>query len=144
VTIEWPDSPSGSVIDNENFDSPFLVGEGISMSGKIVEFRIHHDLKRARLYREQAVPRGPAIQARLDRISNLLEELEDLTRGAKDLPAPLLVQARASIEKTSRIVKPGAQFAVSAGPEENDEGDPQPDVDREILERMYRDLNPHT
>jgi hypothetical protein len=107
------------------------------MTGEIIEFR------RARLYRKQAVPRGPAGQARLEqqiaRISDLLEELEDLTRGAKGLPSPLLVQARASIEQASRM-KSRVRFVVSAEPDENGEGDPQPDVDREILERMYRDL----
>ena len=117
------------------------------MSGEIIEFRSHHDLKRAKLYRKQAVPRGPVELARLDqqiaRISGLLEVLENLSRGAKDLPSPLLVHARASIERASRILKPGGRFVVSAGPEENGEGDPQPDVDRELLERMYRDLDLH-
>ncbi len=64
----------------------FIGDEGISMRGKIIEFRRYHDLKRARLYRQQAVPRGPAAQARLDqqiaRISGLLGELEELARGA--------------------------------------------------------------
>lgn len=115
------------------------------MSGEIIEFQGHHDLKRARLYGKQAVPRGPAGQAgrdqRIARISGLLGELENLTRGAKDLPSALVVQARASIEKTSRTLKPCARFAGSARPEENGEGDPQPDVDGELLERMYRDLD---
>ena len=112
------------------------------MSGEIIEFRRHHDLKRAELYRRQAVPRGPAGQARLEqqiaRISGLLEELENLTGGAT---APLLVQARASIEKAGRIL-PGGRFEVT-GPEETGEGDPQPDVDRELLERMYCNLDLH-
>lgn len=113
------------------------------MSGEIIQFRSHHDLKL-----QQAVPGGPAGRVRRDqqiaRISNLLEELEDLARGAKDVPLTLLAQARASIEKTSRIHKPCAQFAASAGPEENGEGDPQPDVDGEMLERMYQALNSDT
>jgi hypothetical protein len=116
------------------------------MSGEIIEFRRHHDLKRGKLYRKQAVPRGPAGQARLDqqiaRISGLLEELENLTGGAKDLPSPLLVQASASIEKAGRIL-PSGRFVVNPGPEESGEGDPQPDVDRELLERMYCDLDLH-
>jgi len=118
------------------------------MSGKIIKFGGHHDFKRARLYTKQAVPRGPAGQARLDqqiaRISGLLLELEDLTRGPEDLPSALLVQARASIEKTSRILQPCTRFAVSAGPEESGEDDLQPDVDHELLEKMYRDLELHS
>lgn len=86
------------------------------MCGKIIEFRRYHDLKRARLYRQQAVPRGPAAQARLDRqithISSLLGDLEELTRGARDLPRQILVQP----------------------------DDPQPEVDRGLLDRMYRAL----
>jgi hypothetical protein len=116
------------------------------MGGRIIEFRGHLDLKRARLYCKQAVPRGPAGQARLDqqiaRISGLLRKLEHLTRGPEDLPSAIL-QARAGIEKTSCILQPGARFAVSAGPEENGEGDPQPDVDHELLEKIYRDLDMH-
>jgi hypothetical protein len=60
------------------------------MGGKIIEFRVYHDLKRAKVCRRQVVPRG------------------------------------------------------LAGPEENGEGDPQPDVDRLVLDRMYLDLEPHT
>lgn len=89
------------------------------MSGKIIEFRRARDLGRARLYRQQAVPRAPAGQAtpsqqtnpqiarQIARISRLLEELEALTRG----------------------------------PQANGEDDPQPDVDRGLLDRMYRALD---
>ena len=118
------------------------------MSGKIIKFVGNHDLKRARLYAKQAVPRVPAGQARLDqqiaRISGLLLELEDLTRGPEDLQSALLVQARASIEKTSKILQPCTPFAVSAGPVKSGEGDLQPDVDHELLEKMYRDLELHS
>ena len=86
------------------------------MSGKIIEFRRYHDLKRAGLYRQQPAPRAPAAQARLGqqiaRISDLLGELEELTRGAGDVPLRILVQA----------------------------DDPQPEVDRGLLDRMYRAL----
>ena len=130
---------------NEGSGSPFIRGEGISMSGKIIEFRRHHDLERARLCAKQAVPRSPAGQARLGqqiaRISGLLGQLEDLTRGTTDLPSTILVQARASIEKTSRILQPCARTAVNTGPKENGEDDPQPDVDHRLLERMYRALD---
>jgi hypothetical protein len=101
------------------------------MRGKIIEFRRYHDLSRVRLYRQQAVPRGPAAQARLDRqiarISGLLGELEELTRGAGDLPPEMLVQARATTETASRFLRPQPD-------------DPQPEVDRGLLDRMYRAL----
>jgi hypothetical protein len=112
------------------------------MAGEIIDFRLHHELKRGRLHRRQTVPRGPAGQARLDqqiaRISGLLGELEELTRSAGALPPPILVRARASIAETSRILPPGRQSAASTEAEENSEVDPQPDIDRGLLERMYR------
>ena|SRR5215218_10174000 len=112
------------------------------MAGEIIEFRLHHELKRGRLHCRQAVPRGPAGQARLDqqiaRISGLLGELEELSRSAGALPPPILVRARASILESSRIRPPGKQSAASTGPEESSEVDPQPDIDRGLLEKMYR------
>ena len=81
------------------------------------------------------------------RIAALLGELEDLSYGARHVPSPLLEQTRDSIEKARHVLKSCAQFADSAAPvmaeplmAEDDEADPQPDVDRDILERLYRDL----
>ena len=114
------------------------------MAGEIIEFRLHHELRRGRRHRRQAVPRGPAGQARLDqqiaRISGLLGELEELTRNAGASPPPILVRARASILETSRIRPPGKQSAASTGPEESSEVDPQPDIDRGLLEKITAPL----
>lgn len=110
------------------------------MSGKIIAFGIHQNLKRASLYRRQSVPRGQTREVRLKlqiaRISALLAELEEMTgtdigtgNGAS---LPLVVQARAALDGAIKHL------------ESNEEGDPQPDVDRALLERMYRDLNPST
>ncbi|HEX9327706.1 MAG TPA: hypothetical protein VF915_14375 [Reyranella sp.] len=107
------------------------------MSGKIIEFRGHHGLKRANLYRRQTVPRGLTREVRLKlqiaRISTLLEELEELagagTGTSTGAAPPLVVQTRTIIERTNQLL------------DRSDEGDPQPDVDRALLERMYRDLN---
>lgn len=108
------------------------------MSGKIIAFRSHQNLKRANLYRRQSVPRGLTREVRLKlqiaRISALLGELEELTGtsiGTGTSP-PLVVHARATLERATRHL------------ETSDEGEPQPDVDRALLERMYRDLNPFT
>jgi hypothetical protein len=117
---------------------------GYFMSGKIIEFR-SRDINRASLYRTQAVPRpdGQAVlRVRTARISALLDELEDLIGSADHRSSPHLLQARATVERTRRILAPRAEPAASAGLETYNDGDPQPDVDRALLERMYRDLNP--
>lgn len=102
------------------------------MSGKIIEFP---NTNRASLYRTQAVPRpdGQAVlRLQVARISALLEELEDLIGSADGRSSPHLLQARSTVERTRRILTSRT----------DNDGDPQPDVDRSLLERMYRDLNP--
>jgi hypothetical protein len=83
-------------------------------------------------------PRGPTPQ--IARIAALLGELEALSRDAPQVPFPLLVQTRASIEKARGVLKDCEQSSAPAVSEEDGEGDPQPDVDNDLLERMYRDL----
>ena len=107
------------------------------MSGKIIEFP-SRDTNRASLYRTLAPPRpdGPALlRLQIARISVLLEELEDLIGSADGRSSPHQLQARSTIERTRRILTSRTEST------END-GDPQPDVDRSLLERMYRDINP--
>ena len=114
------------------------------MSGKIIEFP-SRDTHRASLYRTQSAPRpdGPAVlRPQIARISALLEELEDLIGCADGRSSPHLLQARSTVEWTRKILTPRTEPTASAGLETNDDGDPQPDVDRSLLERMYRDLNP--
>jgi hypothetical protein len=117
---------------------------GYFMSGKIIEFR-SRDTNRASLYRTQAVPRpdGRAVlKLQVARISALLEEIEELIGSADDRSSPHLLQARATVDQTRRVLIPRAEPTASAGLETYDDSDPQPDVDRALLERMYRDLNP--
>jgi hypothetical protein len=110
------------------------------MSGKVIQFR---DLKRAGLFRQQAVPRESARQATIElqiaRISSLLGELEELSG---DHSSPLLLQARSSIEGIRKRFAPQTGSAALDGLGGDD--DPQPDVDPALLERMYRDLNTTT
>jgi hypothetical protein len=69
------------------------------------------------------------------RIAVLLDDLEALSRDAAQVPVPLLMQTLASIDKARSVLEIFEQFA-----EDQDDGDPQPEVDRDLLERMYRDL----
>ena len=74
------------------------------------------------------------------RIARLLTELEELTATSDDVPAPTLGQARASIEKARRIIGPWVG-SNACKVDDDPEGDPQPELDDECLERMYRELN---
>ena len=78
--------------------------------------------------------RSSPVELQVARISRLLSELEELTRSSDDVPAGTLNQARAGLERARRVIRPWMAF-------DEVEGDPQPEVDDERLERMYRDLN---
>jgi hypothetical protein len=82
---------------------------------------------------EGAKPISP-VELQVARISRLLSELEQLTRESDDVPATTLDQARLGLERARRVIRPWMAI-------DEVEGDPQPDVDDERLERMYRDLN---
>lgn len=118
------------------------------MTGELIRFERHRDLKRGHLYRQQPVPRGPApgarnpsiVELQVARIARLLNELEELTAASADVPAVTLGQARTSIERAKRLIEPWADSKTCALTDESD-GDPQPEVDDERLERMYRELN---
>jgi len=120
------------------------------MTGEVIQFVRHRDFKRGLLYRQQLVPRGPApapgvgntsiVELRVARIARLLTELEDLTRLPKSVSPTTLDQARAGLEKARRTVGPWT--AANRRQLGDDlESDPQPELDDECLERMYRELN---
>ena len=72
----------------------------------------------------------------VQRITVLLGEIEALGTRADDVPSPLLSEMRAILEKARRVLEAcTSKRAAAAGGV-----DPQPDVDQEILERMYRAL----
>jgi hypothetical protein len=73
----------------------------------------------------------------VQRITVLLGEVEALGQQADDVPAPLLTEMRAILEKARRVLE---ACTSHPGRDADSEGDPQPDVDREVLERMYRAL----
>jgi hypothetical protein len=77
--------------------------------------------------------RQPQIEAQVERITGLLSELEDLSPRSADVSA-VLTQAHATIEQMRRRL-------VSRGvPLLEDDGDAQPHVDREALERHFQSL----
>lgn len=73
----------------------------------------------------------------VQRIAVLLSEIEALGQRADDVPSPLLSELRAILQKARRVLEACTHHPGSAA---EADGDPQPDVDQEILERMYRAL----
>jgi hypothetical protein len=116
------------------------------MTGELIQFEVHRDVKRGQLYRQQPVPRGSAdggrsttiVELQVARISRLLNELEELTRLSEDVPPTTLDLARAGLEKARRVIRP---WTAERSLEDDPGSDPQPELDDERLERMYRELN---
>ena len=80
--------------------------------------------------------RPPQIEARVERINVLLAELEELTPCSGEV-STALNRARVTISKVEeRLASLG--FARSAPAAIEDEGDAQPHVDREVLERHFQ------
>jgi hypothetical protein len=112
------------------------------MTGELIQFERHRGLKRGRPRRQQPVPCEAAqgvrstgiVELRVARITRLLIELEELTRLPKNVPPTTLDQARAGLEKARRIVRPWTTAYDL-------EGAPQPELDDERIERMYRELS---
>lgn len=111
------------------------------MSGTIIEFWRHRGRGRGRLGAGRPPPYGGSRQSRLEqqiaRVSALFEELEGLNLGSQDVPLALIAQAQAGIRKAREILQSGASQPHRV----QGEPDPQPFVDREVLERMYRALD---
>jgi hypothetical protein len=75
---------------------------------------------------------------RVERIAALLGEIEELSHRANEVPLPLVIDMLETLENARRILRNYAQLTLSAAADES--GEPQPDVDSDILERMYRTL----
>ena len=85
------------------------------------------------------LPTGRSCRTQLiERIGVLVGEIEALSQRADQVPSPLLVEMHAILENAHRVLENCA--GRSKGATDAEDGDPQPDVDRDILERMYRTL----
>jgi hypothetical protein len=89
-----------------------------------------------------SLSRRRVLRIQVTRIACLLEELEELCLIRECSEPGVVDQARAGIQKARAILRQWPE------PEQNLRGsrdggdDPQPDVDGDILERMYQALNP--
>ena len=76
------------------------------------------------------------LKLQVARIQQLVDEVEDLARASGKPTLAALGRVRSILELRS-------QFQPNDALVEDIESDPQPVVDAELLERMYRNLNPH-
>lgn len=115
------------------------------MTGELIRFDRH--FSGGDHHRQQPVSHGTAhgvrhssvVDLQVARIARLLTELEELTPVSESAPAALLEEVRADLAKARRVITPWT--AAEPRQASGDEGDPQPLVDDERLEWMYRELN---
>ena len=103
------------------------------MTGEIIYFQSHLDLKRSQLYRKPAIPRHAAAAPRL-------KELRVACTSEISAPA-IQTRSRAGREDPRRILPTLPWSERRADVADDGECDPQPDIDYETLDRMYRELN---
>jgi hypothetical protein len=71
-----------------------------------------------------------------------LEELEGISVHSSGVPSAMLMHARTSISRAEQVL--GLRdVAHSPATLAEDEGDPQPCIAREVLERLFHYRNPH-
>lgn len=111
------------------------------MSGTVIEIRRHRGFGKGRRTGE-GLPHGRGRRHRLEqqiaRIAALLDELDDVNGGAQEVPAWLVAEAQAGLRRARNKLESAPQHLRGAP----DEADPQPQIDRDVLERLYRSLDP--
>jgi hypothetical protein len=120
--------PCFSSVGNE----AFVQGDSDD-DGEIIHFQKHRDLKRGQLYRKQTVPHRTAA-------ASCLKEPEVACTSETFAPA-IQTRSRDGVESGRRILRTLPWCERRADLVEDGEGDPQPDIDCETLDRMYRELN---
>jgi hypothetical protein len=78
----------------------------------------------------------PPLKVQIERITALLEELEDISDHARKLPPAMLARARDGICNAEQVLGL-RQVPDAVPPLLQQEDDPQPLVDREVLERHF-------
>ena len=114
------------------------------MSGMVIAFpgiRVDaHGGPRTKRASSRSRKLRPQIKARVERITALLAELEGIPSPSGEV-VTMLTRARASMRKVEDRLRARSFGHPLPPPVVEDEGDPQPDVDREALERHFRPLD---
>ena len=88
----------------------------------------------------RAKKRPPRLELQIERITRLLEELEGIAAHSSKVPPAMLARARANICTAEQML--GLRDMAQSPPILEEEGDPQPHVDHEALERLYHARDP--
>jgi hypothetical protein len=118
---------------------------GEVMRGTVIEFPKHrtgeYRSKGARTSAVRAQKRPPRLKLQIERITRLLKELEGMAGHSSKVPPAMLARASASIYTAEQML--GLRDMAQSGPPIlEEEGDPQPHVDHEALERLYDARDP--
>ena len=81
------------------------------------------------------------LKLQVARIARLLDELEDVACISGNLPQAIAGRRYAGMESARGDLPSRPGFEREAG-QDDFEVDPQPDIDGDMLERMYRQLDP--
>jgi len=112
------------------------------MGGIVIAFPgVRASSQRRKEYLPRRRSRRPQLKMQIERIAALLEELKSISDRSNQLPPAILASTRTSIRKAERILGLSDEVAQGRSPILEQEGDPQPHIDREVLERLfnYRD-----
>lgn len=74
----------------------------------------------------------------IERVTALLEELRDVSDSSSPLLPAMLARTRTSIRNAERILGLGDDTTHRLSPILEQEGDPQPEVDRVVLDRLFK------
>jgi hypothetical protein len=126
----------------------------MEMTGEIIRFEKLRDHRKGSPCAGQPVPRGsfsqgssvgsedlPSLEHQMARVAGLLEELEALTRTSRNIPLATRQRALNLATRARAVVQLSSRDPGLAEPDDGVQSDPQPAVDDERVERMYRDLN---
>jgi hypothetical protein len=81
------------------------------------------------------------LKLQVARIARLLDELEDVARLSGDFPQAIAARGYSGLERARGDLPSRPGFEREAG-QYDLEDDPQPEIDGDMLERMYRQLDP--
>jgi hypothetical protein len=112
-----------------------------SSPDSLAESRADCALQRSARTLASGLSRRRILRLQVARISRLLDELEGHSLAHECHEPGVVDQSRAGIEKARALFlqwqEPGRNIQCSS----DGENDPQPDVDGDMLERMYQALN---